>query len=485
MSNPLEELRIDREIHRRKPGSDPFAAAMRATRMPMIITDPRQPDNPIVFANDAFLKLTGYGREEVLGRNCRFLQGPGTNAEDVGRLRHAIRDREPLEIDLLNYRKDGTIFWNRLLVSPVFDEGELTYFFASQLDVTWERTAGFSSDRNEMERGMQQRIADLTASEERLNFTLKAGGLGTWTLDVASERLVASAICKANFGRAPAESFSYADLKTAIHPDDVERWYSAVAAALAAGGDLHVEYRVIWPDGSVHWIEIRAETRFDDDHRPVLMSGVSIDITARRAAEAYRDLMNREMGHRIKNILSTVRSIVRQSLRAEAPLPDMRDVLLRRINALSGAHDVLTGKDWDIAALRQTVEKAVLPFNGERRIHYFGPDLDISHRASSALTMALHELATNAVKYGALSGEEGRVRVEWFIEGKRFELRWIETGGPTVMLPERTGFGSTMIEYALSASVDGTAQVEYLPDGVRFQLVTDLAAMQTGDTKST
>ena len=485
MSDPLEELRIDREIHSRMPGSDPFAAPTRTTRMPMIITDPRLPDNPIVFANSAFLKLTGYESNEVLGCNCRFLQGPGTNAEDVGRLRHAIRDREPLEIDLLNYRKDGTIFWNRLLVSPVFDDGELTYFFASQLDVTWERTAGFFSDRNEMERGMQQRIADLTASEERLNFTLKAGGLGTWTLDVASERLVASAICKANFGRGPAESFSYADLKAAIHPDDAERWGATVAAAMASEGDLHVEYRAIWPDGSVHWIEIRAETRFDDDHRPVMMSGISIDITARKAAEAYRDLMNREMGHRIKNILSTVGSIVRQSLRADAQVPAMRDVLLRRINALSGAHDVLTGKDWDIAALRQTVEKAVLPFNSEHRIHYFGPDLDISHRASSALTMALHELATNAVKYGALSGEEGRVRVEWFIEDERFELRWIETGGPTVTLPERKGFGSTMIEYALSASVDGTAQIEYLPDGVRFQLVTDLDAMQAGDTRST
>lgn len=483
MSNSTEERRIDREIHRNKAGSDPFAAAMRATRMPMLITDPRQPDNPIVFVNDAFLSLTAYTRSETLGRNCRFLQGPGTNIEDVDRVRQAIAKLEPVEVDLLNYRKDGTIFWNRLLVSPVFDSGELTYFFASQLDVTRERTAGFSPDRDEMERGMQQRIADLTASEERLNFTLKAGGLGTWTLDVPSERLVASAICKANFGRSPADTFSYEDLKNAIHPDDRLRWAEEVSNSMAGTGDLHVEYRAIWPDGSIRWIEVRAETRFDEDHRPLLMSGVSIDITERREVEAYRELMNREMSHRIKNILATVQSIVRQSLRTDHPASGMQDIVSQRIEALSGAHDVLTGKDWDVAGLRQTVERAVLPFNGEHRIHHFGPDLEISHRASSALTMALHELATNAVKYGALSADDGRVRIEWGIEGDKFDLIWTEMGGPTVAPPVRTGFGSRMIERALAASVAGEAKVDYSPEGVVFKLATTIASMQAPEPR--
>ncbi|RYG95744.1 MAG: PAS domain-containing protein, partial [Alphaproteobacteria bacterium] len=123
----FEERRIDSEIHRTIAGSDPFAAAMRVTRMPMIITDPRQHDNPIVFVNEAFLHLTGYTREETLGRNCRFLQGPGTNTEGVARVRRAITERKSIEIDLLNCKKDGSLFWNRLLDSPVFNAGELTY----------------------------------------------------------------------------------------------------------------------------------------------------------------------------------------------------------------------------------------------------------------------------------------------------------------------------------------------------------------------
>lgn len=130
MNDQREARRIDQELHRLAGGSDPFAAAVRATRMPMLITDPRQEDNPIVFVNDAFFRLTGYSRSETLGRNCRFLQGPGTNSVDVGRIRNSIDRRVPIELELLNYRKDGSTFWNRLLISPVFDEdGQLTFFF--------------------------------------------------------------------------------------------------------------------------------------------------------------------------------------------------------------------------------------------------------------------------------------------------------------------------------------------------------------------
>jgi len=116
---------------------DPFAAAVRATRMPMIITNPRLPDNPIVYTNGAFLRMTGYGRDEVVGRNCRFLQGHETDRGAVQLIREAVAANRDISIDLLNYRKDGTPFWNALYLSPVSNEGgEVLYFFASQLDVT-------------------------------------------------------------------------------------------------------------------------------------------------------------------------------------------------------------------------------------------------------------------------------------------------------------------------------------------------------------
>lgn len=127
---------------------DPFAASVRATRMAMIITDPRQPDNPIIYANDAFLRLTGYARLEVMGRNCRFLQGPGTDLDTVSRLRAAIRDETDIQAELLNYRKDGSTFHNALYISPVHDEdGTLLFFFASQLDVSERHALAAERDR--------------------------------------------------------------------------------------------------------------------------------------------------------------------------------------------------------------------------------------------------------------------------------------------------------------------------------------------------
>ena len=123
-------------------GADLFFAAIGTSRMPMVLSDPNRPDNPIVFANDAFLALTGYDRAEVLGRNCRFLQGAGTDPETVEQVRHAVRTRADIATELLNYRKDATAFWNALFISPVFDgDGKLAYFFASQLDVSRRRDA--------------------------------------------------------------------------------------------------------------------------------------------------------------------------------------------------------------------------------------------------------------------------------------------------------------------------------------------------------
>jgi PAS domain S-box-containing protein len=156
---------------------DPFAAAIRGTRMPMLITDPRQDDNPIVFVNDAFLLLTGYERDEVLGRNCRFLQGPDTDPAALTRLRDAIGAETDINIDLLNYKKDGTPFWNALYLSPVTNEaGELRYFFASQLDATErkETELRIQGDKDVFEREVARRTRELERTTAELRRALDA-----------------------------------------------------------------------------------------------------------------------------------------------------------------------------------------------------------------------------------------------------------------------------------------------------------------------
>lgn len=151
-------------LHYEQGRGDPFAAAVRSTRMPMVITDPAQDDNPIVFCNESFQRMTGYDRDEIVGRNCRFLQGPDTDREAVAQVRAAIEGGHDIGIDLLNYRKDGSTFWNALYLSPVRDEaGVIRFFFASQLDVT-ERIEAHrlvAEQKAAVDREVEARTADL------------------------------------------------------------------------------------------------------------------------------------------------------------------------------------------------------------------------------------------------------------------------------------------------------------------------------------
>jgi PAS domain S-box-containing protein len=146
---------------------DPFAAAFKATRMPMIVTDPSQADNPIIFCNAAFLRLTGYSDDEVIGRNCRFLQGPETDRDTVTKIRDNIAAGQDVAVDILNYRKDGSTFWNAVFISPVRDETDkIIYFFASQLDFTTvkSREADLASARHQAEAEVAKHTANLRAA---------------------------------------------------------------------------------------------------------------------------------------------------------------------------------------------------------------------------------------------------------------------------------------------------------------------------------
>lgn len=475
MDNP-EHLYTEHEISELVSGAGPFAAAMRASRMPMVITDPRKADNPIIFVNDAFARLTGYSREETLGKNCRFLQGPGTNANDVRRLKQAIAERRSVELDLLNYKRDGSIFWNRLLISPVFEGDELVYFFATQYDVTRERAVKAIEHQEDYQLELEQRIADLIASEERLNFTLKTGSLGTWALDVPAQKLSCSALCKKNFGRSPTDRFDYEELKASIHPGDFNRWQDAVMSALSTDGNLQVEYRVVRPDGTLSWVEVRAETKFSADGQPILMNGISMDITARKTVEAEKAVIAQEMGHRIKNMMATVQSIVNQSMRGDFDVATMRNNITSRLDALGRSHDVLRSRDFLSANIRAVIERAIEPFDAGERFVISGPDFLLSHQGSNTLALSVHELATNAAKYGALSKSGGEVRIEWRIEGEDFHFSWAESGGPPVVTPQKSGFGTRLIRM-LGLGLSGKASIDYNETGVVFTASTSLASL--------
>lgn len=459
--------------------SDPFVAGFHDAILAMAISDPTLADNPIIHVNAAFERLTGYDRHEVVGRNCRFLQGPQTEADDVGRIRDAVAVPMRLETDLLNYRKDGTPFWNRLLVSPVFDHHRrVRYFVASQHDVTLERETLvlLAAEQRELEASAVEAAAKLADSSARLHFALKAGRLGAWTFDPVSQHLDASAGCKMVFGYDPDAVFGYAEFVDVLHPEDRSRVLAAIAETIETGSDYDIEYRIVTPAGDVRWIAIRGELLMRADGTPLSMTGFSTDISERKQTEEHRALLAGELTHRVKNTLATVSAIVNQTLRDAASLSEARDVIGARIGSLAVAHDLLLRDEVEGATIADILAGVMAPFDdGRGRLFSVaGPDVRLEPRVTLALSMALHELATNASKYGALSVDGGHVSIDWSVGigdgGRRLAFRWEERGGPVVAPPTRTGFGSRMIERVLGQHMRGGVTIEYRPTGVVFTI---------------
>jgi PAS domain S-box-containing protein len=359
---------------------------------------------------------------------------------------------------------------------PSLGTGEFTYPFLPQHDVrpSGEQFIRPKEDRDMLVAKAERSVSELALSEERLRFTQKAGRIGSWTLHLAERRLEASEGCKGDFGRSPDQSFTYEAWIRAIHPDDRARMLAAIEASVAGQTDYDIEYRITTPQGAVRWIQSRGQASYRPDGTPLAIAGISLDITDRKQVEEHRDLLAKELSHRVKNTLAIIQSIVRQTLRRSTSLQEAEVALDARIQSLAAAHDVLTRDSWEGATLTEVVAVALRPFidDQERRFEIGGPALRLGSRVALALAMALHELATNAVKYGALSNETGHVLLNWtMVDGNppsRLRLRWQETGGPPVHPPTRTGVGSRMIERALATEIGGTAQIDYRPDGVVF-----------------
>ncbi|MGE7368963.1 HWE histidine kinase domain-containing protein [Neorhizobium sp. NPDC001467] len=200
-----------------------------------------------------------------------------------------------------------------------------------------------------------------------------------------------------------------------------------------------------------------------------------------RQAETQQHLLNEELSHRLKNVLAVVQSVVSQTLRQATDLNAANSALSARLVALGNATTVLTASSWASADMIAMIEKVLGPHSDiGKRIRVDGPAMTLNSKGALAFALALHELATNAAKYGALSNEDGRIELTWSIEPvdevPRLYLRWQEIGGPPVVAPTRRGFGSTMIERSLKSYFRGDAKMQYHPTGLIFEIDCDLEA---------
>ena len=310
--------------------------------------------------------------------------------------------------------------------------------------------------------------AELRENEERLRLVQAAGRVGSFDWNIRTGEIWRSAEYLEIQGLAQDLGVQgrYSDQwQERLHPEDRERVVAGFREDLARGGYFEHVYRIIRPDnGETRWIENRGRVDLDADGKPQRLLSAQTDITARKQDELRLRLLVNELNHRVKNTLATVQSIATQTLRNATSLAKAQEDFEHRLLALARAHDILTRRGWAGADLSEIVAVATEAF-AERTVVRGGPT-PLPPQTAVSLAMALHELAVNAIKYGALSAAGGRVEVEWRVALGRLTLSWRERDGPPVRPPSRRGFGSRLIQEGLAHELGGEVSIDYRPEGV-------------------
>jgi PAS domain S-box-containing protein len=308
-----------------------------------------------------------------------------------------------------------------------------------------------------------------------LRFALEAANVGTWQWDVQTGRVRWSDNLEAIHGL-PRGSFrgDFASFLEDVDPRDRETVMARIQTAVARGGDYHVEYRLAGAAGE-RWVEGKGRVVLDGQGRPLRMTGVCMDVTERKQAEQRLELALQELRHRVKNMFAVVQSLAGQTLRHAGSLEGFAEAFHGRLAGLAEAHDLLVETNWAATGLRALVVAQLSPFlERPERLKLAGEDVMLPSNAVLALGMTLHELATNAAKYGALSTEDGAVEVSWRQEpaagGPQVLLLWQERGGPRVSPPEQRSFGTQLIEAGIAHELNGAVTLAFDPQGVRCEL---------------
>jgi len=263
----------------------------------------------------------------------------------------------------------------------------------------------------------------------------------------------------------------------ALHPDD--RYLMLKFHELADKQDSFTsEYRVVWPDGAILWLRghgrVVARTPEGKAHRLV---SIVADVTERKAAEDHAQFLMHELSHRSKNLLAVIQSISRRTARTTTTMEEFDSRFGRRLQGLAASHDVLVRNSWQGAPLADLMRQQLMPFIDihSSRVELIGPDVTVTAEATQAIGLAIHELATNAVKYGALSVPAGKVKISWSLHSdslvlSQLLLQWVEQGGPRVIPPSRTGFGHLVIGEMLERSLNAKVALEFIPHGLEWSV---------------
>jgi PAS domain S-box-containing protein len=264
--------------------------------------------------------------------------------------------------------------------------------------------------------------------------------------------------------------------RTRVHPEDVGQVKRLRSRALRDRAcEQNLEYRIVCPDHGVRWIESRSFISYNSDGSAQQVIGVNIDVTERKRIEEHQRVLVAELDHRVKNSLATIGAVVSHTLDASSSMADFATALDGRIQSMARTHELLSANRWEGISVAELVRREMAPYATRSNTEIIGPEVILKAEAGQAMAMVLHELATNAAKYGALSAQIGRVSIRWQQRSNgqprsSLVLEWQEVGGPWVSAPEKVGFGTHTIRDLIAYEFGGTVDLAFAPEGVQCRL---------------
>ncbi|WP_166802184.1 sensor histidine kinase [Microvirga pakistanensis] len=447
--------------------------AVLAESLPQLVWSARA-DGSHDYFNRRWHEFTGMTAEQSEGNGWQNAVHPRDLPAVKAQWRHSVETGAPYETEYRIRNAAGIFEWVLSRAVPIQDlSGHTTRWFGTSTNIDAQKNA-------------EEAVRSL---ETRYRLALEAANLGTWQMDLEEKRILWDEGACALYGIPHDGSFSlpFDQVIEMVHPDDREAVKSRIVEACDPQSDGHYEseYRAILPDGRLRWFRSVGQAFFavDGDHsQAVIISGVVSDITERHAFEEAQQLLTRELNHRVKNLFAIANGMVSMTARTAKDPKEMATALRGRLSALSRAHELVQpaairhGSGPDVG-LVQLCEAVLEPYRqtGTPRVSIEGPSVRVGSNTTTSLALVLHELATNAAKYGCLSNPEGHLSIRWMVHEDIVDLVWTESGGPPIETPPNfQGFGTQLSQRSIAGQLGGTLEQEWLRVGLRVHMTLPL-----------
>jgi PAS domain S-box-containing protein len=475
-------MALTRELHQKAPyargtrvdfNETESQFAVLAESLPQLVWSTR-PDGYYDYFNRRWHEFTGLTPEQSFGEGWSSAVHPDDLPFVLNLWRAALEAGQPFEGEYRIRRADGAFCWMLSRAIPIRDlSGKTIRWFGTCTNIDSQKKA-------------EEAFRFL---EEQHRLALEAANLGTWqiNLDEGVISMDQGACALFSIQSEGLRSIPLEDAMARVHPEDQTRFKEHMTASTgpASNGRYEIEYRIILSDGGTRWVRSNGKVRFIYEagaSRAVSLSGVVGDITQHHASEEAQQLLTRELTHRVKNLFAIANGMVSMTARTAKDPKEMANALRGRLSALSRAHELAQplsmfnhGAGPEVG-LSQLIDAVIAPYKqADDRVTISGPDVRVGSNTTTSLALVLHELATNAAKYGCLSNSDGRLAIEWTVSQDSVNVLWIETGGPSIEAhPTFEGFGSQLAQRSVAGQLGGSLTREWLAEGLRVHMIMPL-----------